>query len=316
MTTRTAFVRSLPLALVFFILIAIGMTLTAPQHAASQSGGGVPIDGYAWSDTIGWIDLNCANSGVCGTNFFGLSVNNGQITGYAWSDNVGWISANPSDLSGCPSAPCTATIVNGTLTGWLKALSADNNGWDGFISLSGSSYGITTSGDSFSGYAWGDTNVGWVDFRYARYASSTYGTCAPSYSCVAQNIVQTAASCQQTTVATCVFPAFCSAGSPVCLYPAISFTESGPLSGHLQAVPSLVPQNTPTKLFWDVANVSSCSVSGNDGENWTGSTSGGSGVTTLPIAQQTVFTLTCVGVDSSTATESVVVNIAPVFNER
>src|SRR5207249_4754261 len=91
---------SLFTALITCIIAAL---LVAPPRALSQSS--QPIYGYAWSDTIGWIDLNCANSNVCASNPFGLSATNGAVTGYARSDNIGWVSANASDLAGCPIAP-------------------------------------------------------------------------------------------------------------------------------------------------------------------------------------------------------------------
>ncbi len=76
------------------------------------------------------------------------------------------------------------------MTGWVKALSADGNGWDGWISLAGD--GATWNGSScvgandylgtnrcnygvklnlitgdFEGYAWGSDVVGWIDFNPA-----------------------------------------------------------------------------------------------------------------------------------------------------
>ena len=87
-----------------FSVLIIGATFFIMPHSALSQGASASITGYAWSDTIGWIDLNCSNSGVCATNPFGLSIDSGgNITGYAWSDSVGWISANGSDLAGCPT---------------------------------------------------------------------------------------------------------------------------------------------------------------------------------------------------------------------
>lgn len=134
------------------------------RDAYAQSSGG-SVTGYSWSDTIGWLSLSGGS--------YGISVSgSGTLSGYAWSDNIGWVSTNSSDLSGCPSAPCTATIdSNGAMQGWMKAISggsSQSGGWDGFISLSGSGYGPTRQADgSFSGYAWGDINVGWLSFQYA-----------------------------------------------------------------------------------------------------------------------------------------------------
>ena len=87
---------------VFAIAVAVtslsGLLLVANTLGAEETPT-LPT-GYAWSDTIGSIDLSCENSGVCGSLPFGLSIDeSGNISGYAWSDNVGWISANAADLS-------------------------------------------------------------------------------------------------------------------------------------------------------------------------------------------------------------------------
>jgi hypothetical protein len=43
--------------------------------------------------TDGWISLNCANSGTCGTSDFKVSVGSSELAGFAWgSDVMGWIS--------------------------------------------------------------------------------------------------------------------------------------------------------------------------------------------------------------------------------
>ncbi|HEY4519412.1 MAG TPA: hypothetical protein VJH33_00030 [Candidatus Paceibacterota bacterium] len=142
-----------------FLVFFMGIVMYVVPASASVSG---PIEGYAWSENIGWISLNGSN--------YGLTIGSGgTISGYAWSDNIGWISANESDLSGCPSNPCRAKLNGNSLTGWLKALAGGgttSGGWDGWISLSGSNYGVTESGGVFSGYAWGSDVVGWIDFSF------------------------------------------------------------------------------------------------------------------------------------------------------
>ncbi len=101
---------------------------------------------------------------------YGVNKNSdGTLTGYAWSSNIGWIKFG--GLSGFPTGDGTqaqnANINGNNLKGWAKALSADDNGWDGWISLSGSGYGISFSSATgyFSGYAWGGDVVGWISFN-------------------------------------------------------------------------------------------------------------------------------------------------------
>lgn len=148
-----------------FIVVALSFFVSFLFAPAVFAGTAGPLSGYAWSDTIGWISFNCSDLGTCGTSNYGISVSGtGALSGYAWSENVGWISANSADLTGCPTAPCTAAMSGGSLTGWMRVLSAPSGGWDGFIRLNGVSY----SGTTFSGYAWGDAVVGWVDFSTVR----------------------------------------------------------------------------------------------------------------------------------------------------
>ena len=112
---------------------------------------------------------------------YGVNKNSdGTLTGYAWSSNIGWIKFG--GLSGFPTGDGTqaqnANINGNNLKGWAKALSADDNGWDGWISLSGSGYGISFSSATgyFSGYAWGGDVVGWIsnfhDMRFKRVQST------------------------------------------------------------------------------------------------------------------------------------------------
>jgi len=149
-------------------------------------------------------------------------------------------------------------------------------------------------------------------------------SCTPSYSCSSNTVQYTNSACATTNVTSCQAPAFCSPGSSSCLLPAPSFTSfngtysGGSFSGtgHLQILPTLVPQNTSTKLFWNLANVSSCTVQGENGDHWTGASSGSSGVTSALLTQQTSFTLSCTGDDSSHIQETGTVYIVPVFQER
>jgi hypothetical protein len=56
---------------------------------------GGTLRGYWWNDVAGWILLNCADStdrGLCARSSFGGQVDNlGNVTGFAWSNSLGWI---------------------------------------------------------------------------------------------------------------------------------------------------------------------------------------------------------------------------------
>jgi len=78
-------------------------------------------------------------------------------------------------------------------------------------------------------------------------------------------------------------------------------------------LPSLVQKGDTTTVKWSTKYVTSCSVTGTNGDSWTG-TSGTQ--TSPPIVAQTVYTITCTGEDGTTVTQSSTVGIAPTYNEH
>lgn len=126
--------------------------------------------------------------------------------------------------------------------------------------------------------------------------------CAGGYYC-ADNSLYYRTSCRAAgqLIQTCAYG--CSGGA--CLAPP-------PPSGSIRAVPSLVRKEDRTQISWSAANVSSCSVSGNNGDSWTGAS--GSQFSSAIIAQ-TVYTLSCTGLDGSTFVQSTIVNLIPIFQE-
>lgn len=159
--------KKLPLLIILITLVAGVFTFSSKSF--SQTGGSLVGDlkGYGWSDNIGWVSFSSTNESPA-TAPYGVSVaSDGALSGYAWSDNIGWVSFNEN--SGCPIEPCQPKFLGSNLTGWAKALSADNKGWDGWISLSTQTgepiaYGPILSGNTISGFAWGSDVVGWIDF--------------------------------------------------------------------------------------------------------------------------------------------------------
>lgn len=136
--------------------------------------------GWAWSSNIGWISFNSTNDhnpdlgGVQPSSVdYGVNKDaSGNLVGYAWSSNIGWIKFGGFSQSDFPSGSGTreenANVIGGGVRGWVKALSADGKGWDGWISLAGTKpkHGVTfnLSTGYLGGYAWGSDVVGWVDF--------------------------------------------------------------------------------------------------------------------------------------------------------
>lgn len=296
-------------SLVSVLLVSVLFIAAGDPRPVLSQGVGVPITGYAWSDTIGWLDLNCSNSNTCADNNFGLAIaTDGTLSGYAWSENIGWISANTADVAGCPSSPCAPKISGTAATGWLSALAADGEGWDGWISLSGSGYGPVISSGDFSGYSWGSDVVGWVDWSYAH---TTYTSCTAHYYCSDNNLRHADAYCADTFVQTCSYQ--CSVNGCI-TPPAPAFNTGTETTGHLQIKPALVRSGSTVKVYWDVSNVTACTVDGN-GDHWTGASSGASGNTSLPVSQRTTYTLSCTGLDGSVINETATVNVSPVYQE-
>ncbi len=387
MTKLTSFnvVRFIVALLILFVGATVLVVLSGPYRSSAAVMGG-----YAWSETIGWISLSGPG--------YGLDIDgSGNVTGYAWSENIGWISAQAADVAGCPIAPCAPALTGTAMTGWLKAIAANGNGWDGWISLSGTGYGVTNTNGVYAGYAWGSDVVGWIDFSFALppaasctllpasqtivrgsntnlswssvnattgstspgaipmtpvasggfavnpVATTTYTAgfmggggygscqatvnvqCAPIYSCGgvdSQTIQFTNGGCVTTNVTTCVLPASCVPGQSTCINPPPEFTAGGDTSGHLQAKPQLVRKGKQTKLFWDVTNVSNCTVSGTNEDilnagclNGTCSSTA-AGQDTIEINNSTIYTLACTALlGNPDFTESVTVLPSPEYVE-
>lgn len=149
-----------------FFLLAIGFFVTP---ASAQT---VGLTGFAWSDLpstntevgAGWISFS-------GPGPYGVVANTstGNLSGYAWSSNYGWLSFNLADVSGCPSGTCQPNInpSTGLVTGWARFIAAPagtTDIWNGWVHLNSGSVPLTyNSGtQTFSGYAWGQNDIGWV----------------------------------------------------------------------------------------------------------------------------------------------------------
>ena len=112
--------------------------------------------------------------------------------------------------------------------------------------------------------------------------------------------------CTGATIQTCSYG--CRSGACVVV---------APPSASLRATPSLVHSGDTTVVSWSSQNTVSCSVSGANGDSWTGTSS--SGETSSPILAQTIYTLHCVGLAGSSPSsvdKQAIVNIIPVFIEQ
>ena len=136
------------------------------------------VQGWAWSENIGWISFSCRNRNNVGEGVdYGVDINlsTGEFSGYAWAGGgenadgslaatIGWISFDGAQLD----------RETGEVSGWARAYRAIEpegqtlGGWDGWIKLSGTwvdGVSFNTSTNEFEGWAWGSDVVGWISFN-------------------------------------------------------------------------------------------------------------------------------------------------------
>jgi len=105
------------------------------------------INGFAWSENVGWVSLNCYNDGLlnkCASSDYGLDYDkaSGAVYGFAWSEHGGWLcfgkSCSKANQKVAPDGKApTARIMNhGLLSGWANFVALNDKGW---IKLDGAS---------------------------------------------------------------------------------------------------------------------------------------------------------------------------------
>lgn len=131
------------------------------------------LSGWLWSYNIGWVELAKVYA----------DAETGELAGYGWSYNIGWIDFAPAGPY--PEEPQnSATFKNGEFNGWMRAVNGlreDNGGWDGWIKLTNvkinqeelsglfpqAEAANVSAQKKLSGFAWGSTVTGWLDFSRA-----------------------------------------------------------------------------------------------------------------------------------------------------
>ncbi len=159
------------------------------------------------------------------------------------------------------------------------------------------------------GYSQGSYDGGYSQGSYVpaqSYYQSYYqgAYCSAAYFCSGNDLYYKNASCTDAFVQHCTWG--CSGG---CLPPP-------PPTGNITATPTLVHSGDTSEIKWTTQYTASCTVAENNPEindAWTG-TSGTK--TSSGLTQQTKYTLTCTGIDGSTFTDSVTVNIIPIWQEQ
>ncbi len=272
------------------------------------------LNGYAWSETVGWLSMSGTTSGG---QAYGVSIGSDMnLTGYAWSENIGWVRFG--GLTGCPAGSCNARVESeGTtyeLSGWARAEAhsdSEAGGWDGWISLNCENAGtcatsehairIRENGTFVSAlgptgsFAWGDMNIGWLDFG----ATSIAGLCsnALTYSCSGSDSVANGTDiwCDAITPVTTTCPNGCNATTGQC--------NGSALTGAFTVTPTVIRRGQPAQVTWSFPGAGSCDVSGPGTDGITNTSNLGTNEQTTPITlNQATFTLTCDGVVVGTRT--------------
>lgn len=287
------------------------------------------IDIYSYGDSgspgsngsvhITWTD---PSSPSCSVEVSPSQIQQGQSATLSWSsanadlfyiNNVGYVSRSgsatvfsPGDYSGTVSGPGGTATCGRVLAGnsqcsdTSKTCGADGNLRDSCGNITACQYGC----------------------------SSTTNQCKDqcvSYSICDASGARAIDSCTGNTISDCASGGkACVAGA--CTTPSLSFESfdadwngaAFTATGHLQVKPALTRTGQTVRLYWNVKNVSACTISGGNGDSWTDLFSGAAGKLSAPIMSSTVFSLHCDALGGATppsVNESVPVNVAPIFQE-
>ncbi|MBU4298460.1 PKD domain-containing protein, partial [Patescibacteria group bacterium] len=151
----------------------------------SWGGDGITVPTQVGIDTDWWAQIYGVN----------IDPSTGIFSGYAWAGGgeaggvatatIGWISFATSSLVSCPSGSCEAKLnADNTVSGWARACSVfqsgcsgatstNTGGWDGWVRLRNTNYGVSLnpSTKEFEGWAagWDDSTttavIGWISFN-------------------------------------------------------------------------------------------------------------------------------------------------------
>lgn len=115
-TKMTGFVRSGPDRAVTFDLGQPWDLLGNTTAAAGDCSSTVDPNAGDWD---GWVSLNCANTGQCGTSNYKWETVSGSVTGFAWGgDVVGWVAADSVNLGILPPSVTFEYRVTGSGNPW------------------------------------------------------------------------------------------------------------------------------------------------------------------------------------------------------
>ena len=273
-----------------------------------------------------WLELQLADSTTalsCAITFDKNSITEDESTTIHWDsegaalfyiENIGYVSASGD-----------ATITPAESTDYSGYVNSAEDGFGSTAQCSGNTSVTVTKSDASCpvGYVSNGTTcvfdecpVGYVHQGNACiYSACPEGyelqgaqcvavenSCTPGYYCSGNDLKD---NCTGEIKEACAWGCFAGACNPV---PSPTAT--------LKAVPSLVKRDHTTVVSWSSQYATACTVSGTNGDSWTGLSNS---QTSSPIHAQTTYTLNCTGeegADPSTVQKKAVVNIAPTFEEK
>lgn len=222
-------------------------------------------------------------------------------------------------LTSCPSG---YTLVNGQCTATSCPAGYTLQGSQCFISACPAGFvlqgGQCVSTQCPAGYTFqnGACVVSSCPSGYALQNGNCVQTsCGSAYFCQGNDLYQNVPSsgggidggqCTATFVQTCAYA--CTSGQ--CIGP------SAPTVALWSVLPVLVRSSERTTITWQAQNVASCTVTGSNGDSWSGLS--GHQIS-RPIIAQTTYTILCQGLSGAippSITRSAIVNIVPIFRER
>lgn len=153
-------------------------------------------------------------------------------------------------------------------------------------------------------------DVNCVDTLYQNCPNGCSGTecnpsCSPLYYCTGNDLYYRNSSCQNSLVQTCAYG--CASGA--CQAPQ-------PPTGTFSVTPLLVRSGESVTVSWNIANAQSCSVTGENGDSWSG-TSGSR--QSSAIRSRTTYSIYCEGLEDASPpsfSDSETVNLIPQFQEQ
>ena len=258
----------------FIPVILVAAVVALPLSASASTTDGIidPTNAYAWGENIGWVNFGSTQGNV--------HITAAGMTGYAWGENTGWISLDCSNTNSCSTVSYGVDNNSfGVLSGYAWG---ENIGWVNFAPTGGGV--IVDSAGIFSGWAWGE-NTGWISFN----CNNTNSCGSVSYFISTDYRPNNQGGGGGEPRDTVPPPTPTTSSTPTAT-PTSSPTPTPSISPTPSLTPTVTPQptlsSTPTPTFLPTPSVSPPVSSPPSTQPSSPPTSGGGGVTIIPVPVQ------------------------------